>query len=127
MKQKASFFAALADPFRLRCLALISENREVCVCQLTHALGAPQPKVSKHLAILRAAKLIEQRRAAQWVVYRLAALPAWAETVLQGAFAGVADEMVHQADLQRLVSAPEGPPAQKHQFATTKEAGSWQQ
>ncbi|GLR68626.1 hypothetical protein GCM10010909_33070 [Acidocella aquatica] len=127
MEQKAVFFTALSDTFRLRCLALINANGEICVCQLTHALEAPQPKVSKHLAILRAAKLIEQRRAAQWVLYRLAELPNWAEAVLQGALAGVADEVVHLSDLQRLASAPEGPPTRIHQFSTSKEAGSWKQ
>ena len=127
MEQASSFFAALSDPFRLRCLALIAANGEVCVCQLTHALEAPQPKVSKHLAILRAAKLIEQRRAAQWVLYRLAELPSWAETVVQGALAGVADEVLHQADLQRLAYAPEGPSSQILQSVASKEAGAWPQ
>ncbi len=129
MEQIALFFAALADPLRLRCLALISGYGEICVCQLTHALEAPQPKVSKHLAILRAANLIEQRRAAQWVLYRLADLPAWAETALQGAIAGVGDDPLHRADLLRIATAPEGPSAQVLQSLNmnVKETMLWPQ
>lgn len=44
-------FAALADPIRLRCLALIAARQELCVCELVGALELPQPKVSRHLAI----------------------------------------------------------------------------
>jgi ArsR family transcriptional regulator len=44
-------FAALADPIRLRCLALIAARQELCVCERVGALELPQPKVSRHLAI----------------------------------------------------------------------------
>ncbi len=66
-----SRFSALADPLRLRMLALMRREGELCVCELTHALAIPQPKASKHLAILRAAGLVRMRRDAQWVLYTL--------------------------------------------------------
>ncbi|MGB5736079.1 MAG: metalloregulator ArsR/SmtB family transcription factor, partial [Thiohalocapsa sp.] len=47
------FFSALANDTRLRCLLLLSRHAELCVCELTHALGASQPHISRHLAQLR--------------------------------------------------------------------------
>ncbi|HFD79984.1 MAG TPA: ArsR family transcriptional regulator, partial [Gammaproteobacteria bacterium] len=39
-----TFFKALADQTRLRCLVLLQQEGELCVCELTHALGMIQPK-----------------------------------------------------------------------------------
>ena len=64
-------FALLADPTRLRCVVLLQREGELCVCELVHALDLPQPKVSRHLALLREAGVVEDRRAGQWVHYRL--------------------------------------------------------
>jgi len=64
-------FKALADPTRLRCLMLLSMERELCVCELTHALDEIQPKVSRHLASLRDQGIVRDRRQGQWVYYRL--------------------------------------------------------
>ncbi|HEY5658868.1 MAG TPA: metalloregulator ArsR/SmtB family transcription factor, partial [Myxococcota bacterium] len=47
-------FAAFADPTRLRLLSLLCV-RELCVCDLCDILGEIQPKISRHLAILREA------------------------------------------------------------------------
>ena len=46
-------FGLLADPTRLRSLALIQSEGEVCVCELTFALEESQPKISRHLASMR--------------------------------------------------------------------------
>jgi ArsR family transcriptional regulator len=64
-----STFAALSDPIRLRLMTLMVEYGELCVCEMTHALAIPQPKASKHLAVLRAAGVVRMRRDAQWVLY----------------------------------------------------------
>lgn len=63
-------FAALADKTRLRLLNLMAES-EVCVCFFVEVLGEPQPKISRHLAVLRAAGLVEARRDGKWMHYRL--------------------------------------------------------
>ena len=63
------FFKVLADETRLRCLALIYENRELCVCELIHALELPQSKISRHLSLIKLNKLIIDRREGQWVLY----------------------------------------------------------
>lgn len=67
-------YECLCDPTRLRILNLLSAG-ERCVCALQEVLGEPQVKVSKHLAYLRAHKLVEVRRQANWMMYRLPARP----------------------------------------------------
>ena len=65
------FFKVLADETRLRCLAIIFNYGEVCVCELIHALELPQSKISRHLAILKLNKIIRQRREGQWIFYAI--------------------------------------------------------
>jgi ArsR family transcriptional regulator len=72
LNDACSRLAALSDPLRLRMMALMHREGELCVCELTHALAVPQPKASKHLAILREAGLARMRRDAQWALYSLA-------------------------------------------------------
>ncbi|WP_022951574.1 metalloregulator ArsR/SmtB family transcription factor [Leucothrix mucor] len=77
------FYKCLADETRLRCLLLITNEDELCVCELTEALQESQPKVSRHLAQLRQCELLVDRRQGQWVFYRLNPnLPEWARSVL---------------------------------------------
>jgi ArsR family transcriptional regulator len=66
-----SFFKALADTTRLRILALLGNN-EVCVCHIHDSLGLPQPTVSRHLAYLRRAGLVDTRRDGVWMHYQIA-------------------------------------------------------
>ncbi|MCB1755609.1 MAG: metalloregulator ArsR/SmtB family transcription factor [Gammaproteobacteria bacterium] len=77
------FFKCLSDETRLRCLLLIQQEGELCVCELTEALDEIQPKISRHLAQLRKCDLLIDRRQRQWVFYRInPALPDWAKDVL---------------------------------------------
>lgn len=79
-----SFYKALADDTRLKTLLLIQQQQELCVCELTAALDETQPKISRHLAQLRNAAILQDRRHGQWVFYRLADnLPGWALEVLR--------------------------------------------
>ncbi|HEY0837722.1 MAG TPA: metalloregulator ArsR/SmtB family transcription factor [Azospirillum sp.] len=103
MERASTLFAALADPIRLRALALMVGEGELCVCELTQALAVAQPKVSKHLAVLRDAGLVRVRRDAQWMLYAVADdLPPWARTVVAAAVEGLADNAGHRADRTRL-------------------------
>lgn len=78
-----ALFRALADPTRLRALLLLHAEGELCVCDLTRALKLSQPKISRHLAALRSAGLVVDRRDGQWIHYRIATrLPAWVHGVL---------------------------------------------
>ena len=65
-----SFFLALADRTRLRLLNLVAGG-EVCVCFFVEVLGEPQPKISRHLGVLRNAGLVAARRDGKWMHYRL--------------------------------------------------------
>jgi len=64
-------FKALGDPVRLRLFSLLTRKDELCVCHLTDALDLPQSTVSRHLAVLRHAGLVETRREGKWIHYRL--------------------------------------------------------
>ncbi len=77
------FFKQLADETRLRALLLITQEEELCVCELVAALDESQPKISRHLAQLRKTGLLEDRRQGQWIFYRLSPqLPPWCLQVL---------------------------------------------
>jgi DNA-binding transcriptional ArsR family regulator len=62
---------AVADPTRIRILKML-EGGELCVCQITTVLDLGPATVSKHLAALKIAGLLQQRRDGKWVYYRLA-------------------------------------------------------
>lgn len=62
---------ALSDPSRVKIIKML-EQKELCVCELTAALGLAQPTVSKHLKLLEDAELVESRREGTWVNYSLA-------------------------------------------------------
>ena len=64
-------FKALADQTRLRILGLLAAG-EVCVCEIHESLRIPQPTASRHLAYLKRAGLVIDRREGLWVHYRLA-------------------------------------------------------
>lgn len=70
LKEMETLFMALADKTRLRLLNLMAQD-EVCVCFFTEVLGDSQPKISRHLAYLRNADLVEARRDGKWMHYSI--------------------------------------------------------
>lgn len=62
---------ALSDPSRVRILCAL-RDRELCVCQVVELLDLATSTVSKHMAILRQAGLVESRKDGRWVYYRRA-------------------------------------------------------
>jgi ArsR family transcriptional regulator len=62
---------AVADATRRRILALLVKQGELCVCELTAALDDIQPKVSRHLGVLKEAGVVLSRREGTWMFYRL--------------------------------------------------------
>lgn len=63
--------SALAEPTRLGAMRLLADGSEHCVCELMQKLGATQSRMSRHMQVLRQAGLVQDRRDAQWVRYRL--------------------------------------------------------
>ncbi|MDX2505543.1 MAG: metalloregulator ArsR/SmtB family transcription factor [Gammaproteobacteria bacterium] len=89
----AKIFKALSEPTRLRCLFLLVKEDELCVCELTHALALPQPKVSHHLANLRKAELVCDRKDGLWIYYRLnPELPQWVLEMIHATAEGIKNE-----------------------------------
>ncbi len=64
-------FKAAGDPTRTRILKLL-EGGSLCVCQVQAVLGLAPSTVSKHLALLKAAGLVQDRREGRWIHYALA-------------------------------------------------------
>lgn len=88
-------FKSLSDSTRLQSLLFIYQEKELCVCELMVALELSQPKVSRHLALLREAGLLETERRGQWVFYHLSKqLERWATAII--------DEAYQQSDLSVL-------------------------
>jgi len=97
-------FQALADRTRLRLLHLL-RGREVCVCFFVEALRTSQPKISRHLAYLRRAGLVEARRDGKWMHYSLAALAAPHKRIVDEALDSIGSQPELQRDLERLGKA----------------------
>jgi ArsR family transcriptional regulator len=70
------FFKALAEPNRLRILNLLLEQ-PYCVCELETLLRLPQSLLSRHLAYLRNAGLVVDRRQGTRVQYSLSQSELW--------------------------------------------------
>lgn len=82
--EQVEFFKCMADQTRLNILLLIVQKGERCVCDFTAILDLSQPKISRHLALLRANKIVQDRRQGQWIYYSLHAdLPQWCLDILQ--------------------------------------------
>jgi len=98
-------FAALADPTRLRLLNLMN-GREVCVCYFVEVLNQGQPKISRHLAYLRRAGIVEARREGKWMHYRIERPDdTRAAAILDATLKSFETDRNMQADLARLGKA----------------------
>jgi len=104
------FLKTLGDGTRLRILVLLATEGELCVCELTHALGEIQPKISRHLAQLREHGIVLDRRQGQWIYYRVnPGLPAWSREVLAAVVAGARSQSPYLDDLKSLAGMPDRP------------------
>jgi len=75
MKSFAAVFKALSDESRLRIISLLFFSGELCVCDIEEVMGCTQTKVSRHLAYLRKAGLVDDRRQGLWMLYSIASPP----------------------------------------------------
>ncbi len=100
----AVFFAALADPTRLRLLNLMN-GREVCVCYFVEILKQSQPKISRHLAYLKRAGIVDARREGKWMHYKIRDLDGGVAPILAATLGRLQADRGMQADLARLSRA----------------------
>lgn len=70
MKEFLAITKALSDENRVRAVMAL-EGGELCVCQIIELLGLAPSTVSKHMAILHQAGLVETRKDGRWIYYRL--------------------------------------------------------
>ena len=70
MRDTLDVLKALADENRLRALFAL-KGGELCVCQLIALLELAPSTVSKHLSVLRAARLVDSRKDGRWMYYKL--------------------------------------------------------
>jgi ArsR family transcriptional regulator, arsenate/arsenite/antimonite-responsive transcriptional repressor len=99
------FFQALGDNTRLRLLNLMGDQ-EICVCYFVEILAQGQPKISRHLAYLRSAGIVQARREGKWMHYRIAMPPSiGAAQVLRQTLAWLGEDRAMQADKARLLKA----------------------
>jgi len=107
-------FSALADRTRLRLLNLMRAG-EICVCYFVAILGETQPKISRHLAYLRRAGVVNARRDGKWIHYSIARPEdANAAAVLDATLAAIEHDKQMQRDrvaIERACCAVRLPPA----------------
>ncbi len=102
MEELVNIFKAFSDETRLRVLKLL-EHGELCVCDLVAALDMVQPKVSFHLAILREAALIRDRKDGKWIHYSLNETDMFRRLLLYSAIERIPEDPVAK-DKARLES-----------------------
>lgn len=95
---------ALADENRIRILLALGGHAEVCVCRLIELLELAPSTVSKHLFILRAARLVRGRKEGRWVHYRLNTqnAPAVVAEALRWVQRSVTDDPLARRDRAKL-------------------------
>jgi ArsR family transcriptional regulator len=98
------FFQALGDTTRLRLLNLMGD-REICVCYFVEILDQGQPKISRHLAYLRRAGIVEPRREGKWMHYRITMPPNIGAAQVLRTLSWLKEDRLMQADRARLSKA----------------------
>lgn len=97
------FYQLLSDETRLRCLILIYVKECLCVCELMHALSCSQPKVSRHLSMMRNAGIVTDERRGQWVYYSLnKKLPKWAQEIISAAYDNLKNIEPYVSDIKKI-------------------------
>ena len=116
MERLQKIFKTLSDPTRVRVLALL-EREELAVQELMEVLGMAQSRVSRHLAILREAQLLRDRREGTFVFYRFE-LPEsgpWRDT-WEVVRRSLPDDSTHERDLAALEQVMRGRAARARSF-----------
>ena len=110
MREVISIAKALSDPNRVRILRAL-KGRELCVCQLVRLLELAASTVSKHMAVLRQAWLVDYRKDGRWAYYHRAGpdAPEAARGALQWLDASIKDSVFLEKDAQKLAEILQEP------------------
>ena len=103
MRDLMAVIKALSDENRMRIVMALGD-RELCVCQIVELLELAPSTVSKHMAILKRARLVESRKDGRWMYYRLAdrEVPPEVPGVLSLASDALAGDSQIRRDARRL-------------------------
>jgi DNA-binding transcriptional ArsR family regulator len=105
MRELIAVTSALSDENRVRAL-LALEGGELCVCQIIELLQLAPSTVSKHMSLLRAARLVEARKDGRWMYYALptkaSRLPEAAKRAIAWLIQSVEDEPQMELDRKRI-------------------------
>jgi ArsR family transcriptional regulator, arsenate/arsenite/antimonite-responsive transcriptional repressor len=103
MRELMAVTKALADENRVRILMALRPE-ELCVCQIVELLGLAPSTVSKHMAILKQARLVDSRKEGRWMFYRLAEedLPAEAKAMTSLVSQLLGDDLQVREDTKQL-------------------------
>ncbi len=71
MEKLVTLAKILSDINRLKIIALMHREKELCVCEICDTLGLSQPLVSRHLKQMRAADIVQTRQSGKWIIYSL--------------------------------------------------------
>lgn len=107
---------AAGEPSRLRILKVL-EDGELCICHMVALLGVSQPTVSRHLAVLRRAGLVEERKDGRWSWFRVAAAAPFLTRILKAIRACGEDDPTVAEDRKRAAEFRQTP---VESFCTTK-------
>jgi ArsR family transcriptional regulator, arsenate/arsenite/antimonite-responsive transcriptional repressor len=100
MQELVNVFKALSEKTRLRIVKLL-ENGELCVCDIVAAMDMIQPRVSFHLAVLKEAGLIKDRKQGKWIHYSIADTDIFKRFLLLSTLEMISAEKVSE-DTRRL-------------------------
>lgn len=96
-------FSLLSDETRLRCLMLLQKEGELCVCEFSQIMASIQPKISRHLALMRQSGLVSDERRGQWVYYSLnPSLPDWSKKILESILENLMKKEPYRSDLKKI-------------------------
>jgi len=103
MREFIAVTKALADKNRVRAL-LALRGRELCLCQLVELIGLAPSTVSKHMTVLKQARLVAGRKEGRWMYYRLGddQAPAAAREAVDWACRSLARDPIVKEDAKRL-------------------------
>uniref|UniRef100_A0A832A2A2 ArsR family transcriptional regulator n=1 Tax=Desulfacinum infernum TaxID=35837 RepID=A0A832A2A2_9BACT len=71
MDKLINILKALSDPNRLRAVMALRHFEELCVCEIKGMLGLATGTVSRHMDVLKKARLVKARKDGRWVYYSL--------------------------------------------------------
>jgi ArsR family transcriptional regulator len=125
MDQVLSTTKALADGNRLRVIMALTDNEELCVCQITEMLNLAMPTVSRHMSVLQNAGLVKSRKDSRWVYYRLSELfppqcLKWLKEAMMGSKDIAGDKTKMEAILSRDLEELCRTQKQRHMCSTEK-------